>query len=44
MQHKQRSERIMQKELLRKSGQTEPISDVGVRWALCALLNKVIKK
>lgn len=36
MPHKQRSERIMQKELLRKSGQTEPRSDVGVRWALYA--------
>lgn len=30
MQHKQRSKRITQKELLRKSGQTEPRSDVGV--------------
>lgn len=29
MPHKQRSERIMQKELLRKSGQMEPRSEVG---------------
>lgn len=42
MQHKQRSERIMQKELLRKSGQTEPRSDVAVRWALYALLGRLI--
>lgn len=34
MQYKQRSERIMQKELLRQSGQTEPRSDVAVGTAV----------